>query len=86
MTRDEQIAAAERIARLNPEWVPTPFIPDLGLLRYVEVGGGEVFESHKEDGWVARSASRDRWIACTDIAAAIRALGFTINDGGENHG
>lgn len=75
MTRDEQIAAAERIARLNPGWTTD--------------NEGNLY--HHSTAWV-KALSHGAWMAWpNDLsiirspeyespAAAIRALGFALNE------
>ena len=81
MTRDEQIAEAERIARLNPEWSLHRDIlshdsgsrvrPSAIWGRYVAIRGD-----------FGGPSIRPRLCAGVYLspAAAIRALGFTINE------
>jgi hypothetical protein len=84
MTRDEQLAAAREIARLNPEWRQFPLAdafqhtgPDGGgaWIRF----GGSTWTAYRSAGWgelLRGEAFRTRTFRSP--AAAIRALGFDL--------
>lgn len=84
MTREEQIAAAERIARENPEWT-LALGPNRGDASLTHTTGAEawlcvdVWRAVAVPGGTVRD-KRGRQRSFPKLAAACRALGFTLNE------
>lgn len=86
MTRAEQIAAAERVARDNREW---QVISGLALRLRRKDTADTLILGRRKVTWAAYAAGHRRLrgplraLTFRSPAAAIRALGFTLNDESE---